>query len=123
MSADLYGPFAKLFNDFGEKFEVLDKNGEDPVECMIANISSEESGVVTLLPGVKHSYEDGDTVVFREVEGMESTKEEGKSINGSIHKVQVINSNSFKIGDTTHYAKYIRNGIVKNIKVPVEVTF
>jgi baculoviral IAP repeat-containing protein 6 len=35
MNADLNGPFAKLFNDFGENFEVIDKNGEDPVECMI----------------------------------------------------------------------------------------
>lgn len=27
ISADCIGPYAKLFNDFGEKFEVLDKNG------------------------------------------------------------------------------------------------
>lgn len=27
--ADQYGPFCRVFNDFGEKFEVLDKNGED----------------------------------------------------------------------------------------------
>lgn len=125
MNADLHGPFAKLFNDFGENFEVIDKNGEDPVECMISNITNEENGVVTLLPGLKHPYEDGDTVIFREVEGMDSlnTDKEPKSINGTIHKIQTINSNSFKIGDTSNYSPYIRNGLVKNIKVPVHISF
>jgi hypothetical protein len=49
MSADLLGPFARLFNDFGDKFEVVDKNGEDPVEVMVSDISNEEKGVVKLL--------------------------------------------------------------------------
>jgi molybdopterin/thiamine biosynthesis adenylyltransferase len=26
---DVYGVFSRIFNDFGEKFEVIDKNGED----------------------------------------------------------------------------------------------
>ena len=29
ISADCFGPFGRIFNDFGSKFEVLDKNGED----------------------------------------------------------------------------------------------
>ena len=37
---------------------------------MIKNISCEEDGVVTLLDGVKHPYEDGDYVVINNVEGM-----------------------------------------------------
>lgn len=57
MAADLRGPFASLFNDFGEKFEVVDKNGEDPTELMVKHISNEEEGVVTLLDGLKHPYE------------------------------------------------------------------
>jgi len=56
----LNGPFARLFNDYGETFEVIDKNGEDPVEVMIKNITNDEEGIVTLLEGVKHPYEDGD---------------------------------------------------------------
>ena len=27
--ADAYGVFTRVFNDFGDKFEILDKNGED----------------------------------------------------------------------------------------------
>lgn len=71
ISADLLGPFSRLFNDFGDKFEVVDKNGEDPVEVMVASISNEEKGIVKLLPGVKHPYEDGDSIVISGVEGME----------------------------------------------------
>jgi hypothetical protein len=29
---------------------------------MIKSISNEEKGIVTLLPGVKHPYEDGDII-------------------------------------------------------------
>jgi len=27
--ADAFGVFLRVFNDFGDKFEILDKNGED----------------------------------------------------------------------------------------------
>lgn len=54
------GPYGYVFNDFGEKFEVLDKNGEEAVECFIENITNEEKGIVTLMKGQKHPYEDGD---------------------------------------------------------------
>lgn len=40
--ADSYGVFTRVFNDFGEKFEVLDKNGEDLQDVMIKAISNEE---------------------------------------------------------------------------------
>jgi hypothetical protein len=46
-----------------------------------------------------------------------------KSINGTIHKVKVINSKSFEIGNTLNYTPYIRNGTVKNIKTPVELSY
>ena len=29
ISADCFGAFSRVFNDFGPKFEVLDKNGEE----------------------------------------------------------------------------------------------
>jgi Ubiquitin-activating enzyme E1 FCCH domain len=45
------------------------------------------------------------------------------SINGTIHKVRVINSNSFEIGDTRGFSSYIRSGIAKNIKTPLNIPF
>jgi molybdopterin/thiamine biosynthesis adenylyltransferase len=46
VSADVNGVFARLFNDFGENFEVLDKNGEECNELFIKSISNEEKAVV-----------------------------------------------------------------------------
>lgn len=40
---------------------------------MIKNIS--EDGVVTLLDGIKHPYEDGDYIVLQKVEGMQFKNE------------------------------------------------
>ena len=71
ISADVYGPWARHFNDFGDKFEVIDKNGDDPVELVIENISNEEKGVVTLIKGSKHPYEDGESIIINGVEGMD----------------------------------------------------
>jgi molybdopterin/thiamine biosynthesis adenylyltransferase len=62
--ADCHGVFARVFNDFGEKFEVLDKNGEELQDVMIKDISNEEQGKVELLQNQKHKFEDGDEVTF-----------------------------------------------------------
>lgn len=45
------------------------------------------------------------------------------SMNGTVHKIRVINSNSFEIGDTRGFTPYIRNGIAKNVKTPITVSF
>lgn len=35
MCADVVGVFGRVFNDFGDSFDVLDKNGEELPECII----------------------------------------------------------------------------------------
>lgn len=94
MSADCFGAACRISNDFGT-FEVLDKNGEEPVEVMIKDIEISERGLVTLLDGAKHSYEDGEAVVLSQVEGMKFKEDQSKSINGAIRKIKVINFKSF----------------------------
>lgn len=42
ISADCHGVFSRVFNDFGEKFEILDKNGEELQDVIIDKISNEE---------------------------------------------------------------------------------
>ena len=59
----------------------------------------------------------------KEMEILYEKEKEGKSINGTIHKITVINSNSFYIGDTRNFGKYIRNGIAKNLKIPIKMQF
>lgn len=102
---------------------MLDKNGEEPIEVIIKNISQEEKAVVSLIDGAKNPFEDGEAVVIKDVEGMKSLEDGSKSINGTIHKIKVINSKSFEIGDTTGYEAYIRSGTVKNIKTPLWLKF
>ena len=64
------GVFSRIFCDFGEEFICYDKNGEEAQEVMIESISIEEKGVVKLLEGVKHNFEDGDTICITKVDGM-----------------------------------------------------
>lgn len=45
------------------------------------------------------------------------------NINGKVFQVKVINWNSFSIGDTSNFSTYIRNGLVKNIKLPKTVNY
>ncbi len=111
-----------MINDFGEKFEVLDKNGEDLQDVMIKNIEGDaDEGLVELLPNMKHKFEDGDEVLFMQVEGMklkygehhEDNAIKSDSINDTIHKVKVITPYAFKIGSTKKFEKYERNGIAR----------
>ena len=73
------------------------------------------------MSGAKHNLEDGDQVELREVAGMLTP--DGESINGSVHKVTVINPHQFTIGDTSSYGAYEGNGIVRQVKVPRELQF
>lgn len=129
--ADLKGVFGRVFNDYGEKFEVLDKNGEELIDCMIKSITNAEQGVVTLLDNNKHNLEDGDEVTFVNVEGMKLKPGEKQvdpafksdSINDTIHKVTVLTRFSFKIGDTQHFEAYGNNGLVKPMRMKRIVNF
>uniref|UniRef100_A0AAX7VBJ1 E1 ubiquitin-activating enzyme n=1 Tax=Astatotilapia calliptera TaxID=8154 RepID=A0AAX7VBJ1_ASTCA len=68
--ADTKGLCGQLFCDFGEKFEVLDRDGEMPASVMIQSISKDNPGVVICTDDQKHGLSDGDNVIFSEVQGM-----------------------------------------------------
>lgn len=48
---------------------------------------------------------------------------QGKSINGSLHKMKTINKSTFSIENTSQYSKYIRNGTAKLVKTPIALQF
>ena len=73
INADVNGIFCRIFNDFGNKFEVIDKDGEEIKEVVIQGITNGEQGLVTLLHS-DFTFEDGDEVQIQEVKGM--TKKE-----------------------------------------------
>jgi len=137
ISADLFGVFGRVISDFGDKFIVNDINGEDLTDCFIKNITNEEEGVVTILDNTRHNFSDGDEVIIDQIHGMELlniekinkiekseiTNLDITSINMTKHKVKIINPHTFKIGDTTKYGKYIRNGVAKSLKTKKELVF
>ncbi|CAI2384890.1 unnamed protein product [Moneuplotes crassus] len=121
ISADVNGVFCRIFNDFGDEFEVIDKNGEETKELMIKEITNDKEGLVTLQEGFNHSFEDGDEVLIEKVDGMKD--KEGKSINGTIHKVVTVTPTSFKIGDTSGFSEYEHSGLAKQLKTKLKMSF
>jgi uncharacterized UBP type Zn finger protein len=67
---DTYGVFGWAFADFGQNFEVFDKNGEEPKEVFLSHITQEKEAVVTTLENHIHSFEEGDIIKLTEIEGM-----------------------------------------------------
>lgn len=110
------GLYGFTFVDFGSNFVCLDATGEDPKTSIISHISNEANGVVTTHEDKRHGFEDGDTVVFKEVKGMEE-------VNKKTFVIKVISPYQFSIGDTTNFGKYLRDGIAEQVKVPIYVNF
>jgi ubiquitin-activating enzyme E1 len=118
--------FGSCFNDFGDNFSVLDKNGEELAEIMIKSITLSEDGkvIVSALDNYKHKFEDSDVIQLKEVNGMVDS--EGKSINDIEQiKIRVIDTSSFELLglDIQKYSKYESGGIAKQVKVPLTVSF
>ncbi|GBP59539.1 Ubiquitin-activating enzyme E1 1 [Eumeta japonica] len=115
--ADTRGLFSQVFCDFGPEFKVLDVTGESPVSAMIADITHDKESIVTCLDDTRHGLEDGDYVTFSEIQGM-------IELNGcEPRKIKVLGPYTFSIGDTTNYSKYIRGGIVTQVKMPKIINF
>jgi len=111
------GLYGFTFVDYGPHFSVLDKDGEDPKSSIIAMITNDNPGQIATHEDKRHGFIDGDCVRFREVEGM-------PEINGKEFTTKVISPIAFTINqDTTNWSKYIRNGVVEQIKVPQTIKF
>ena len=68
---DVYGCVGRLINDFGNNFQVIDKDGENIKECYVQNISFEKNlennkfeGIISINKGLKHGFEDNDLIEF-----------------------------------------------------------
>lgn len=110
------GLYGFTFVDFGPKHKINDKDGEEPKSAVVMGITREKEGVVCCHEEKRHGFESGDFVVIKEVKGMEE-------VNGKLWKIEVKSPLSFTIGDTSGFAPYLSNGIVSQVKVPVEVEF
>ncbi|KAM8757171.1 ubiquitin-like modifier-activating enzyme 1 isoform 2-T2 [Acanthopagrus schlegelii] len=115
--ADTKGLCGQLFCDFGEEFEVLDKDGETPTSAMIQGITQDNPGVVLCMDDRRHSFSNGDKVSFSEVQGMTELNSMEPM------EIEVRGPYSFSICDTSGFSKYERGGIVTEVKQPFKLHF
>ncbi|KAM6485890.1 hypothetical protein HDV62DRAFT_378164 [Trichoderma sp. SZMC 28011] len=112
---DTFGLFGSIFCDFGDKFTIIDQNGEAALSGIVAGI--DEEGLVSALDETRHGLEDGDYVTFSEVEGMEA-------LNGcEPRKITVKGPYTFSIGDVSGLGQYQRGGTYQQVKMPKVVDF
>ncbi|XP_048462212.1 ubiquitin-like modifier-activating enzyme 1 [Rhincodon typus] len=115
--ADTKGLFGQLFCDFGEKFTVIDKNGEELQTALVTWITKGKSGLVTCIDEAWHGFQTGDYVTFSQVQGMTELN------NCKPVEVQVNDPYSFFIGDTSDFSNYEQGGVVTEVKMPQTLTF
>ncbi|KAF2458969.1 putative ubiquitin-protein ligase [Lineolata rhizophorae] len=103
-----FGLFGTIFCDLGKNFEIVDPNGENPVSGIVADIDSD--GLVSAHDESRHGLEDGDAVIFSEVEGMEGLND------GKPREISVKGPYTFSIGDVSGLGEYRRGGIYTQVK-------
>eukprot|EP00439_Symbiodinium_sp_Y106_P012201 s4738_g1.t2 len=126
IAADCFGLASSVFVDFGESFTCRDKDGEEPRSAIVSGVTLESPGTVHTHQDRRHGFNDGDWVVFREVQGMTQLND-GKPRQikdmGSFLELSGRRPYSFSIEDTTGYSAYVSDGIVTQTKVPHSIKF
>ncbi|XP_010731086.3 ubiquitin-like modifier-activating enzyme 1 [Larimichthys crocea] len=115
--ADTRGLCGQLFCDFGEEFEVLDRDGEAPRSVIIQSITKANPGVVICTDDQRHGLRDGTKVSFSEVRGMTELN--------SISPVEIkhLSPHSFSICDTSAFSDYKQGGIATEVKQSLMLSF
>ena len=108
-----------IFNDFGEEHTTYNKKGREPYNFLIKNITKEKNAKVTINieKESKSLYEFTDYVIFNNIKGMTQLN------NIEPQKINIIDKETFSIGDTSNYDDYVSGGIVKEIFVPFKQKF
>ena len=115
---EIRGLFGNAFCDFGPSFTVTDVDGKDPHTAIIASISNDFPALVTCIDDERLEFQDGDLVVFSEVEGMTELND------GKPRAVKNSRPYSFYLDeDTTSFGQYIKGGIATQVKQPKLLKF
>mmetsp|Transcript_30710 Transcript_30710/g.117499 ORF Transcript_30710/g.117499 Transcript_30710/m.117499 type:complete len:1043 (-) Transcript_30710:1450-4578(-) len=118
ISASSRGVFGSVFVDCGKEFVVVDDNGEQEKQLMIAAITRDSPPMITCMDGNRHDLEEGDFVKFVEVKGMTELND------GKPRKVSVPGPFSFTIDeDVSGYGEYESGGLAIQVKMPKKVDF
>ncbi|XP_078436471.1 ubiquitin-activating enzyme E1 2-like [Wolffia australiana] len=118
IKSEVRGLFGSIFVDFGPEFTVNDVDGEEPHTGIIASISNDHPALVSCVDDERLEFQDGDLVVFSEVEGMPELND------GQPRRIKNTRAYSFFLEeDTTKYGPYLKGGIVTQVKLPKILKF
>jgi len=113
--------FGQIFCDFGDKFVVTDKDGENPVSCQVEQILCTNPAAVKVLEDHgRHGLETGDCVTFDRVNGLENFLEMKKE-----YEIKVTGIYTFELVgcDFSAAMEAATQGYITQVKKPVEVSF
>eukprot|EP01040_Poterioochromonas_malhamensis_P009078 gene9078-9832_t len=114
---DVRGVTGQIFCDFGESFVVHDLDGEPAANALIAGITKDTKGLVSVLEETRHNLNTGDVITFSDIIGMEE-------LNGVQCKVDVKDPFTFEIDiNTSNFHSYERSGYLNQIKQPTTLSF
>ncbi|PPD78795.1 hypothetical protein GOBAR_DD24257 [Gossypium barbadense] len=115
---EVRGHFGSIFCDFGPELTVVDVDGEVPHTGIIASISNDNPALVSCIDDERLEFQDGDFVVFSEVQGMTKLNDRKSQ------KIRSANPYSFTLEeDTTNFGTYVKGGIVSQVKQPKVLKF
>lgn len=118
ISTATFGPWGYAFVDFGAEHVVTDHDGEQTKQFIVTMIEKGEKTKIFVHEDKRHSYQEGDYVVLREVEGMVEINESGPL------KIIGTGKHDFTVElDSSGFADYTRQGVVEDQKVPKKVEF
>ncbi|WVZ56606.1 hypothetical protein U9M48_007104 [Paspalum notatum var. saurae] len=119
IKTEVRGLFGSVFCDFGPEFTVIDVDGEDPHTGIIASIGNDGNfAVVSCVDDERLDFQDGDLVVFSEVQGMTELND------GKPRRVICAGPFSFCIEeDTSNFGIYTKGGVVTQVKEPKILQF
>ena len=108
-----------LFVDFGDEHIIFNEIGNEPLTFYIKNISQENEGVITIDNDNEHNLNNlkSHFVIFKNIKGMTELNDKEPI------KIKILSKQSFSIGDTSNFQKYISGGIVKEIYIPFKIKF
>eukprot|EP00697_Spironema_sp_BW2_P016821 gnl/Spiro4/8262_TR4369_c0_g1_i1.p1 gnl/Spiro4/8262_TR4369_c0_g1~~gnl/Spiro4/8262_TR4369_c0_g1_i1.p1 ORF type:complete len:1045 (-),score=275.26 gnl/Spiro4/8262_TR4369_c0_g1_i1:23-3097(-) len=114
------GVFGMIFADFGN-FVTHDKNGEELKECPVMMIEPNGNVMVSVDDGIMtHGLEDGDLVVFRDLDGL-------PQLNGfdNGRQCRVISTTMINVGDLSQFGSRfsISRGFVQGVKRDITIPF
>ena len=119
---DIYGCIGRIINDFGNDFEVIDKDGETIKECYIQNIelsNDKNEAIIKTNKSEKHGFEDGDLIEFYDF-NMDSIF---NILNKKFFEIKVLSPNEFKIEDKSlnNLFNNLENDINNNTKSDINL--